>query len=164
VLEIGVVVAALSLGSLSASAQCLTPRGDITGDGITNVVDVQCGVFVSLAANPAVNPPACLKVLFTAVDSNCDSSIDVTDILLLVQHAVNLPINEALDEDGNNCVDDCQVVDFLEGSLSPYSGDSWNETYRLEAIGTGFDAHATSMNGSYALRPLAVGVEPGTGE
>jgi hypothetical protein len=117
-----------------------------------------------LAEDLIANPPACLGVLYTAVDTNCDSTVDVTDILILVQYAVELPINPALDSDGNNCVDDCQVVDFLEGGISPFDGTSTNDDFTLEAIGAGFDAHATSTNDDFGLRPLAVGVEPGTGE
>jgi hypothetical protein len=149
-----------ALAVTSASAQCLTPRGDLNGDGTSNVVDIQCAVFVALnAENNPSNPPACLAYSYVSADANCDDSIDVTDVLILVNHAVGAPIAASLDADGNNCVDACQTIGALVGDFAWADGDSASPSWTLQAVGTGFPTGGASGSASFQLQPLALGAE-----
>jgi hypothetical protein len=160
------LAAAGVLGAASAaSAQCLEPRGDLSGDGITNIVDIQCAVFVSLdpEAN-LLNPPDCLGYPFQAADTNCDGSVDVTDLIILIQHAVDLDLDLGIDADGDQCADVCQVPGTLSSGHGMAAGVSEGPTLRLRALGSGFETAGGSTSASFVLRPQAVGVEPATGE
>jgi hypothetical protein len=124
------------------------------------VVDIQCAVFVALnAESNLTNPQACLAYSFVSADTNCDGSVDVTDVLLLVNYAVDLPIAESLDMDGNGCVDDCQVVGALVGDVAWVDGESAGPNWTLEAIGAGFDTTGSSASTSFQLQPVALGAE-----
>ena len=83
------VAAAIAPGD--AQATCLTPAGDITNDGTSDVLDLQCGILVVLhELTDAVTPlPACLQVPLIAVDLNCDSPlwdphVNVSDLILFI--------------------------------------------------------------------------------
>jgi hypothetical protein len=157
---------ALFLGATDvATAQCIEPRGDISGDGKTNIVDVQCAVFVSLdpEAN-LLNPPACLGYPFQAADANCNGTVDVTDLIILIQYAVSLDLDESIDADGDQCADACQVPGDLVAGHAIAAGISEGASFRLKALGSGFEANGGSANANFTLRPQAVGVEPGIGE
>jgi hypothetical protein len=145
----------------SAQAQCLSPRGDLNGDGATNVLDIQCGIYVSLLDLEAlVEPPACLGHPISASDIDCDGNINVTDMLVIVQLAVNLPLNPELDGDDDGCPDACQVPGTLEGGIATVAGTSTGPSWKLHALGNGFESPGKSDSTSFSLRPLAVGVEP----
>jgi hypothetical protein len=155
----------VALVAVSAQAQCLTPRGDLNADGNTNILDIQCGIYVSLLDLEAlVDPPACLGHPLAASDIDCDGNINVTDMLVIVQLAVNLPLNEALDGDADGCPDDCQVPGSLEGGIATVAGTSTGPSWKLHALGNGFETPDSSDSTSFSLRPLAVGAEPATGE
>jgi hypothetical protein len=147
--------------SASASAQCLSPRGDISGDGVTNILDIQCGIYVALnGEDNLIDPPACLGHPFVASDLNCDGATNVSDLLLMIQHAVGEAIDPSLDDDGDDCLDDCEVPGTLDGGLSIAGGTSTNSTFRLSAVGNGFESPTASGSASFNLRTRALGLEP----
>jgi hypothetical protein len=104
------VMAAGLLGPTGASANCLAPAGDLTGNGITNVVDVQCsglGNLWDLLGRPAADTPACVPAdPDERFDVNCDVSISIVDYHLVVSLALGRSLG-TLDEDGDGCPDAC---------------------------------------------------------
>ncbi len=133
-------------GSRPAVALCLQPAGDITGDGTATVVDVQCESILNLWSLGGMQGPApeCVGVTgpaWLAGDHNCDHVINVTDTLLAVHWALQLPLSPVLDADGDNCVDACQLdadgdgqpdvtdcapLDLSVGQGAPEVCDGWD--------------------------------------
>lgn len=142
-----------------AQAQCLTPPGDLNDDGKTNVLDLQCGIFVSLfdSGAPGITElPACLKAPEQAADINCDGSVTVSDVLITVNYAVNLPLAGAIDADGDACPDACEVPDTFGALPAIASGTSASPSFTLRATSTGFQATGTSSSSSFSLKPKTV--------
>jgi hypothetical protein len=164
-LLVAAAFAVAALWATSASAQCLDPRGDVTGNGKTDIVDIQCAIFTSLNGEENLtNPPACLAFPFLAADTNCDGNIDVTDLIILVQHAVGTLLDESIDADGNQCADECQVPGGLTGGFAQAGGVSTSSAFTLSGIGSGFESMGSSSSPSFVLRAKAMGLEPGIGE
>lgn len=105
---IGVAAAVWGLGG-PVAAVCLTPPGDVTGEGTTSVVDVQCGIVQVLAEIGAGvdSVPACVMGQPERVDANCDLLRDVSDVLIIVGYVLGMPLDSTLDTDGNSCPDLC---------------------------------------------------------
>jgi hypothetical protein len=160
-LAAGALLGAMAvLAATAASAQCIEPRGDLTGDGMTNIVDVQCGIYVSLnGIDNITSPPACLGYAYQAADSNCDGEIDVTDLIIVVQHAVLITLDPGIDADGDACPDACEVPATFDGAFSFGYGTSEGSAFRLSAVGNGFEASGSSGNSMFQLRPRAVGMK-----
>lgn len=79
--------------------------GDVSGDGVVDVADVQC-VAVSVVASQAA---ACLAAP-GAEDLNCDGIADVSDLQLSVLMALNYPdpgLGLGADSDGDNVHNAC---------------------------------------------------------
>ncbi len=97
------------VSSLSAACNPCVTLGDVTGDGTVTVVDVQCTVLTSLwvLATPGSPSPGCLAVGPTAADLNCDGAIDVTDVVAAVHMALGIPLEPAVDANGDGCADSC---------------------------------------------------------
>jgi len=91
---------------------CLDPTGDLDGTGATNVVDTQCGLLAVLAVltgGTEAVPPECLADGdLQRADVTCDGSVDVTDVLIVIQIALDLPLETAIDSDQDSCPDLCQ--------------------------------------------------------
>lgn len=96
-----------SFGWGTAWATCLPVAGDLTGDGMTNVADVQCSILVTLATLNGGDIPSCLLGPLEGADTNCDAAVTITDVMLCVQWALEIPLLPLLDEDQDNCVDAC---------------------------------------------------------
>lgn len=112
------LAASLLALALSAPAQALTnPPGDVTKDGLTNVVDVQCEIILALyMAGPKVDPiPQCLKVTVVDADLNCDGQLNVIDVQALIIRALKLPYPPETDFDGDNYLDACDPDDDQDG-------------------------------------------------
>lgn len=92
---------------------CLSPPGDVTGNGMTTVADVQCvilAIFWSLDGQVDIPPDCIAKTGSPAIwpDHNCDAVINVTDATLGIQFVFNAPLSESLDANLNQCVDSCE--------------------------------------------------------
>lgn len=108
-ISVGALVTVALLGSPAARAQCLDPAGDVDGDGITNVTDVQCAILAVLweLDSPLSPPPSCLNDLPERADLDCDADRDVVDLVALIRLALDLPLATA-DANGNDCHDACE--------------------------------------------------------
>ena len=105
------VVLGLSLGSGSAwaNSSCLMPLGDVTGDGATDVSDVQCSILMSLAGLESKAPDTvpCLNVDSHYADVDCSGATTVSDVLMTVWSALG-ELNPQLDTDVSGCPDSCE--------------------------------------------------------
>lgn len=99
----------LSTWISTAGATCLTPPGDVNASGNTNVSDVQCAIQTNLAVlgGGGAAPPACLGGPVDVVDGNCDGSVTVADVTLVISAALGIPLSAALDADADGCPDAC---------------------------------------------------------
>lgn len=92
--------------------------GDLTGDGQTDVSDVQCAVLAVLADQA----PPCM-VSGSAADLDCSGEADISDVQIAVQIALTWPfpgINVEADIDGDNVHDQC---DNCVGAFNPGQED-----------------------------------------
>lgn len=87
---------------------------DVTGDGLANVVDVQClilAVFGELLGE--IPSPECIA---QSGDVDCDSSVTVTDVNVATQLALGAPLPPGVDNDGDGCADACVGQDDPPGN------------------------------------------------
>lgn len=94
-------------GCGTPEGSCLV-RGDLNADGKINIVDGLCSIYVSLAADPVTTPPACLIAPLAAADVNCSADYTVSDSLLIVYQALELPWATEVDANANYVVDICE--------------------------------------------------------
>lgn len=112
---LGTVLALLvlfaTLPAPAAADGCLTPPGDITASGITNVADVQCEILVVLAelSTPGGPPPSCALVPASALDTDCDGARSVSDIVLIISYGLQSPLSAQIDTNANLCPDACET-------------------------------------------------------
>ncbi len=101
----------------AAQGACLDPPADLDGSGDTNVVDVQCGIVTALVllAEDGSEMPSCLAGSEETADVDCGGGVDVVDIIIIIQYVLGLPIDTALDADGNSCPDACEETTGGEG-------------------------------------------------
>jgi len=93
----------------------LDAPGDATGDGNTNLVDVQCIVRTTLSALQGLDAPSCLQEPAKA-DLNCDGQVTMVDVQLSVSRAFqcpstgpcNAPMHPSLDADQDGLHDQCE--------------------------------------------------------
>ncbi len=114
------------LGSVpAAGAACLSPAGDLTGDGATNVADVQCLISTAIWDHLGkVDPqPTCLAGAPTDADLDCDGSLYVQDVQIAILLSLNMALPAVLDADADGCVDGCAVAGC--GALTGTPEDSW---------------------------------------
>lgn len=89
-----------------ATAGC--PSGDVNGDGVSNVLDVQC--LLLLVLNSLGDGAALECILNSAAgDLNCNGEVNVTDIQLAIFVALGQPLPAEVDVDGDQCVDLCEI-------------------------------------------------------
>lgn len=105
------LIVGLALSDVQAA--CLNPPGDVNGDGVTNVNDVQCNILMNLwsLAGAVDVVPTCLSpsaVPTVLPDHNCDAVINVVDSVLAIRFALKLALDFQLDQNTNQCVDACE--------------------------------------------------------
>ena len=108
----------LSVPASSAFAECLTPVGDIDGNGETLANDVQCvilGVWYDLGMMPE---PACMNGDMALGDLNCDGSTNVVDVNISILAALEDEFGSAIDSDGNACIDSCEEGECGDGACN----------------------------------------------
>jgi len=88
--------------------ECAT-YGDLNGDGLTVVSDLQCmNLTLTWAMGPAGQPPpACLSSI-EAADLNCDGDITVVDYQLAGYVVIQGQLNSQIDADANGVHDACE--------------------------------------------------------
>jgi hypothetical protein len=139
----------------SAQADCLSPPGDLTSDGVTDVMDVQCTILTLLweLGGGAGDGPMCLGVGAWNADLDCDQNTTVTDAVLVIQAALDIPWSVVIDADGDLCADDCTLV--LAGQLLGDGfvlGSDDGSLVLDQTIGTPRFVN-TSTDGVYILKP-----------
>lgn len=102
--------------SPTAHAQCIAPLGEVTGDGLANVIDVQCIVLEALAEAQSTPAPPCLA---GDADLNCDAAVNVQDVQLGIGAALKLPLATTIDGDHDACPDACQPDPKAPGAPTP---------------------------------------------
>lgn len=129
-----------------ASAACPSVAGDLNGSGAADVVDVQCGVVAALwsLAGSSGELPSCLAGGLEAADSNCDETVDVIDVLLIIQLSLGEALSGLVDADSNGCPDACQddpggSIQLKQGGFVPFGGTGLqSETHTLDALSPGW--------------------------
>lgn len=95
----------------SCETPCPVPAGDPNGDGVVNVLDVQCIILFALwdvlgAVEP---PPGCLTGPPSVVDLDCNGQPDVADVQVAIRLALGMSVAASMDTDGDGCPDACQL-------------------------------------------------------
>jgi hypothetical protein len=89
-----------------ACPACGCPMGDVNGDGLQNVVDVQCLTLVALwGLSGQGDAPGCLVGPLSEADLDCDGTANVIDVQVAILRALDLPV--AGDPGGDGCIDAC---------------------------------------------------------
>jgi hypothetical protein len=147
------VALAASAGS-SAVATCPTLFGDVTGNGATNVADVQCAIITALyqlSGAPAGLTPVCLGPLGAAgADVDCSGAATVSDAVLTASFILSGALGPAVDGNANGCPDGCE--DQGEPAAPALRPTSFSGT----ASGGGFTLQAT-VPGSLGSGTAATG-------
>lgn len=152
------ILFALTFWAYSSFAQCLSPPGDLNGNGFVEIADIQCNILVALSPNgPA---PACLAVPLAAADIDCDGVTNVVDIVILIQYAANEPLASSIDGNTNQCPDACEGI-FSHFELPVvYLGSSKSTSYSLEAVGQALPTSGSSSSTNFTLTPATVDGTP----
>lgn len=101
-------VIGMSAVTSNALGQCLDPPGDVSGDGQTSVIDVQCTILAALAQLNNSAPPACLPGPLSLADINCDGVTTVVDVQIDIALTLGQTLDPLLDANANLCVDACE--------------------------------------------------------
>ena len=135
----------------SVYGECGEWPGDVTGDGKTDVVDVQCTIISALYNQ---SPEAGVELLDclggpsneAVSDLSCSGETNVLDVILSLTYALGDPLNPDVDSNGNNCHDDCENLQELiatdvgaptpEYELEDFQplSSGYQTTYGLEAV------------------------------
>ena len=106
-----------------ATPLCESVRGDINLDGVANLLDIQCHALLTATtiAGHEVAAPQCGHTGQSEVDQNCDGHLNVLDVLLTVQAALQQPWGSHVDGDSDGCADACESILFEceEGWINP---------------------------------------------
>lgn len=127
-------------GPQDARAQnCALIPGDLTADGIVNIVDLQCAVLIaqaellmSICPIPVYPMPACLVAEFPGphtpatppgpsiltADMNCDGEINIQDVQLIALALFSVPPSPAIPPD-EGCPNFCLSEECGDGICSP---------------------------------------------
>lgn len=95
-------------GAIAAPTTGSGVVGDLTGDGLVGVTDVQCSLLSGLAALSGAASPSCLAGPLEAADTTCDEAVDVSDALVVVTIALEIGLPPAIDANANGCPDACE--------------------------------------------------------
>lgn len=85
--------------------------GDLNGtNDWSNVLDAQCQILMALWEAQGSNMggmPNCMSKDWWMADLNCNGSINVGDVLVLVNTALKIELSDSVDADGDWCPDNC---------------------------------------------------------
>ncbi|NUN14028.1 MAG: hypothetical protein HUU55_10385 [Myxococcales bacterium] len=97
---------------LDVTAACLSPVADLNASGLTDVVDSQCSILLSLWAlgGKITAKPSCLAGSESTADVNCDGDMNVVDAVVVTQAALKAPLDNIIDKNGNQCPDACEAA------------------------------------------------------
>lgn len=87
--------------------------GDVNYSGAVNVADVQCSTLTVLwiLGGKVLTQPSCLGVVGPeAANLNCQTGVDIADVMLAIGAVLGAPLALELDTDLNGCPDACESV------------------------------------------------------
>ena len=96
----GILLVLLASSEVNAIGSCTSPFGNVNGDQLVNVVDVQCLILATVAqldGDPFNDTPLCLDESAASADLNCDGSMNLTDVLVGAQLAVGVSLSPFLE-------------------------------------------------------------------
>jgi hypothetical protein len=144
------VGAAVLSGGQAASAACVEPPGDVSGNGSTNIVDVQC-LILAVLQTPTV--PSCIGVPIALADTNCDQAFTVGDIVLAITYTLGGVLGPQIDADGSNCPDSCEGPAAATARALWATTPSQSASFRLVPRG-GLAPITESQSSSFRLAPV----------
>lgn len=109
---LGMVCVGVMLSSPDVRAACLSPPGDVTGDSIASVVDVQCTILAALYDLGGQQGPAPSCIFggdITRPDQNCDGETTVVDVQITISIVLGMTLDASIDTNNNLCVDACET-------------------------------------------------------
>lgn len=91
-------------------ASCFEPFGDVSGDNVVSIVDVQCELLTVLEVLGSSVPvlPDCFGALPVAADLDCADGPTVGDVVLLINRVLEVPPPAEIDANGDGCPDACE--------------------------------------------------------
>ena len=115
-LSISLLFVGLSLSSSAfALNSCPAVPGDLNGNLVTDVVDVQCSILATLSQLDITGqtpPPSCLDDGgMSTADQNCDDGVTIVDVTLCIQLSLGIELSQNIDEDGDQCHDACEIAE-----------------------------------------------------
>lgn len=132
-------------GAMSATpvyALCLEPAGDLTGDGLSNVTDAQCGLLAVLSELDGSSDPACLNGDPSRADLDCNGSATVVDVQIAISLALGLDLPATIDADATKCADTCEASSATGCLADPTGCDDANPCTVDTCLPDGLCAHA----------------------
>lgn len=86
--------------------------GDTNGDKLVDVTDVQCVILLSLwdLQGKSYAVPGCLTQSLDKANIDCNTQIDVVDVLLVIRLSFQSPFDLAIDSNRNFCHDACDCT------------------------------------------------------
>ena len=109
-----------------AHAVCAEVPGDINQDLVSDVVDVQCSILVTLYELSSIATdelPTCANENNSAADLDCSGDTTVVDIGLCIQISLGLELSGIVDTDGDLCHNGCEVDSPFEPCGGKVCGD-----------------------------------------
>jgi len=152
----------LSSSPSVALQKCSAPPGDVTGDGTTDILDIQCTVLTSLSFLSGLAAPACLNTPAENGDIGCDGNPEITDVLLCINLALSIPLNVAADADQDGCPDGCEDIPVVLDRFSPVStvGTANGAGFSIRGLGQSGSTAGKTTVGSTTVGSKAVGTQP----
>ena len=119
--------------------QARAPGGDVTGNGIVDVVDTQCATLLSLwsLSGGTGEMPSCVAegIGYLEADIDCSDNINVTDVQSIINLSLGIPLNTIIDADQNNVHDSCDaaepIIQPVSVSLAKTTSYEYDDLYRL---------------------------------
>lgn len=159
------VVVGLLAAAPALASSCPDPLGDVNGNGVRNVVDLQCSIVTSLfqlMAMPGDPPPSCLGGAVSNADVDCTGAVNISDAQLIATLILGDSISAAIDGDANGCPDACETApeQSADAIAVPafFSGTAAGGGLQLKTLAPGpVGSGGSASNANFELTTRAVG-------
>ena len=145
-----------------AVQKCSTPPGDVTGDGVTDILDIQCAILTVLSSLSGAGDPTCLNVPSEDGDLNCDGTPDIVDIVVGINLALGIPLADQVDGDQDGCPNGCEDIAIVLKRVAPVTtiGTATGTGFSIRGLGQSGSTAGKATSGTTAVGAGAVGVQP----